>query len=266
MAESTETGLPRAVAIAWGMQEVPQRGPSRGLSHERIVAAAVEIADADGLPAVTMQAVAKSLGFTTMSLYRYVSSKDELLRLMQDAALTVPETVRLDEDWRTALHQWAGLIRDAYRAHPWALSIPRDQTSVLMPNTMRTVDVALAAMRDLALDDAEKLGTIMVISQHAAGMVELELSLNDAGTLAITAEGAEMLGEVVTAERHPHLRALMARGHYVPLGGPSRDADGGADDAGADGAVPPPAEDVDEEYTFGLDLLLDGLAARAEDR
>ena len=79
MAEKSETGLPRAVMIAWGMEEAPQRGPSRGLSHEKIVAAGIDLADAEGLGAVTMQAVARSLGFTTMSLYRYVSSKDELL-------------------------------------------------------------------------------------------------------------------------------------------------------------------------------------------
>ena len=51
MAEKSETGLPRAVMIAWGMEEAPQRGPSRGLSHERIVGAGIEIADAEGLGA-----------------------------------------------------------------------------------------------------------------------------------------------------------------------------------------------------------------------
>src|SRR5699024_7957447 len=137
MVETSGTGLPRAVMIAWGIEEAPQRGPSRGLSHERIVAAGIEIADAEGLGAVTMAAVAKALGFTTMSLYRYVSSKDELLMLMQDAAVKLPEGDTLPPRWQDRLRAWADLVRDAYRSHPWALEIPRGQTSVLMPNAVR---------------------------------------------------------------------------------------------------------------------------------
>src|SRR5699024_5755075 len=67
MADTNEHGIPRAVAIAWGMVEVPERGPRRGLRHERIVRAVIEIADADGLAAVTVQRVARALEFTTMS-------------------------------------------------------------------------------------------------------------------------------------------------------------------------------------------------------
>ena len=171
MAEKSETGLPRAVMIAWGMEEAPQRGPSRGLSHERIVAAGIELADAEGLGAVTMQAVARSLGFTTMSLYRYVSSKDELLLLMQDAALRLPERARLPEGWREGLRAWAELVRDAYRSHPWVLGIPRGQSSVLMPNSMRAADLGLGVLADLELDMEAKVGTILVVSQLAASMV-----------------------------------------------------------------------------------------------
>src|SRR5699024_2885648 len=110
MADKTEHGIPRAVAIAWGMHEVPERGPRRGLSHERIVRAAIEIADADGLAAVTMQRVARALEFTTMSLYRYVASKDELLALMQDAATRPPPVQQWPPDgpWQEAIRTWAG--------------------------------------------------------------------------------------------------------------------------------------------------------------
>lgn len=247
MADTTETGLPRALAIAWGVQEAPQRGPSRGLTHEQIVAAAIAIADADGLGAVTMQAVAKSLDFTTMSLYRYVSSKDDLLLLMQDAAVLAPEKADLPSDWRAALRTWADMVRDAYRAHPWVLELPRRQTTVLMPSTVRAADIGLAAMSGLELTDGEKIGAILLISQHVGSMVELERSLAAEGGVPITREGATRLSEAITAERFPHLAPIMSAGGYVIGGEPTAEGE--------------QEEGVDAEYEFGLDMLIAGLEA-----
>lgn len=242
MADITETGLPRAVAIAWGMHEVPQRGPSRGLSHERIVAAAVQIADDQGLSAVTMQAVAQSLGFTTMSLYRYVSSKDELLRLMLDAGTTVPPKAEVADDWRHGLRDWAGLIRSAYRTHPWLLEIPRGQISVLMPNTVRMADLGLAAMQGLDLDDDTKIAVILIISQHVAATVALERSLGDEDDVAVSPEGMDMLAGVITPQRYPHLAPVLQAGHYVVEETSEAETD-----------------DVDVEFNLGLDLIITGL-------
>ncbi|WP_191089703.1 TetR/AcrR family transcriptional regulator [Nesterenkonia ebinurensis] len=250
MAETTETGLPRAVAIAWGMHEAPQRGPNRGLSHERIVAAAIEIADAEGLAAVTMQAVAKSLGFTTMSLYRYVSSKDELLQLMQDTALSVPEKVRLPADWQEALRMWAGIVREAYRAHPWVLALPRGPVSILMPNSVRAADLGLSAMKDLPLEDDEKIGVILVISQHVAAWVELEQNLAAADIIAIPAEGVQLLSEVITPERFPHLVPVMESGNYIVDEVPVVEMNNG----------------IEAEYDLGLDLIISGLEVLEQQR
>ncbi|GGV00858.1 TetR family transcriptional regulator [Actinomadura cremea] len=242
MGDTTETGLPRALTIAWGMQDVPQRGPSRGLTHERIVNAAIEIADADGLGAVTMQAVAKSLNFTTMSLYRYVSGKDDLVRLMQDAAVAVPEGVELPDDWRDAVRAWAGMVRDAYRARPWVLEIPRGQLSVLMPGTVQAADLGLAAMSGLDLTDGEKIAAILIVSQHVAAMVQLEQSLAEEGEVAVTPEGVEMLRAAITPERFPHLAPILAAGGYVVEAEPVEEVEG-----------------VDAEYDLGLDVLIAGL-------
>ncbi|OLT34268.1 hypothetical protein BJF79_33555 [Actinomadura sp. CNU-125] len=236
--------------MAWGMQDVPQRGPSRGLTHERIVAAAIAIADADGLGAVTMQAVAKSLDFTTMSLYRYVSGKDDLLRLMQDAAVPAPAEVELPDDWRAGLRAWASMVRDAYRAHPWVLEIPRGQTVVLMPNTVRAADLGLAAMAGLGLTDEEKIAAILLISQHVAAMVGLEQSLEEEGEVAVTPAGVALLRGAITAERFPHLAPIMATGGYVV---------GAEPPAECEAEVEAEAEGVDAEYDFGLDMLIAGL-------
>lgn len=252
MAESNETGLPRAVMIAWGMEETPQRGPSRGLSHERIVAAAIELADAEGLAAVTMQAVAKALGFTTMSLYRYVSSKDELLLLMQDAAFALPEKCALPPGWRAALPAWAELVRAAYRAHPWALGISRGQSSVMMPNSVRAADLGMAALADLAIDQESKIGVILVVSQLTASMVELEGSLAEEGVVSATPEGTGLLAEVITPERFPHIADLFTANTRVGAEGMP----------GAAPVIDGGTLEVDAEFGLGLSLLIEGLEAR----
>src|SRR5215207_4733722 len=117
-AERFDPELPRAVALAWGVAANPQRGPKRELSIERIV-------DAEGLAAVSMSRVAASLGFTTMSLYRYVTSKDDLILLMQEAATDVPRPAEaVERGWREGVTAWVLAIRGAYREHPWLVDIP----------------------------------------------------------------------------------------------------------------------------------------------
>lgn len=197
-----------------------------------------------------MQTVAASLGFTTMSLYRYVSSKEELLQLMQDAALSIPEEVRLPDGWREGLRTWALMVREVYRSHPWALEIPRGQAAVLMPNSVRAADLGVGALEDLDIDDEAKLGVILVISQLAASMVELERSLADEGMLAANADGAALLSDAVTSERFPHVHRLYALESRSPA---------------ADAAVPVlegATLEVDDEFMLGVDLLLDGLEKR----
>src|SRR6478735_6678105 len=106
MTEVDEPELPRGIALAWGVAANPQRGPKREMSVERIVEAAVEIADADGLGAVSMAAVAARLGYTPMSLYRYVSAKDDLVLLMQEEATGLPsDSIREQEGWRSRLEE-----------------------------------------------------------------------------------------------------------------------------------------------------------------
>jgi AcrR family transcriptional regulator len=85
-----DADLPRGIALAWGVAANPQRGPKREMSVESIVDAAVELADAEGLGAVSMAAVAARLGYTPMSLYRYVTAKDDLILLMQEEATGLP--------------------------------------------------------------------------------------------------------------------------------------------------------------------------------
>ena len=103
MPDDADLELPRGVALAWGVAADPQRGPKREMSVEKIVEAAVELADAEGLGAVSMAAVAARLGYTPMSLYRYVSAKDDLLLLMQEEATGLPPEPVREDGWRARL-------------------------------------------------------------------------------------------------------------------------------------------------------------------
>ena len=96
--------LPPGLDLLWGRRERKRHGPKPGLSLEGIVGAAIGVADAEGLGAVSMARVAKELGFTTMSLYRYLTSKEELLQLMWNASAQGAEGLVLDgEGWRPKL-------------------------------------------------------------------------------------------------------------------------------------------------------------------
>src|ERR1700757_4350953 len=115
MAEATQgpsapRPLPPGLDLLWGRRERGKRGPRPGLSPDAIVEAAVRVADADGLEAVSMARVAKELGFTTMSLYRYVANKDELLQLMWNAATFGAERLVIEgDDWGARVRAWAVL-------------------------------------------------------------------------------------------------------------------------------------------------------------
>lgn len=259
--EIDETDLPRPVAIAWGLQETPQRGPARGLTHKEIVAAAIKIADEHGLAAVTMQSVAKSLGFTTMSLYRYVRSKDDLLRLMQDAVLQVPRAEELPQTWPEGLYAWARLLRQAYRDSPWVLEITRDQTSVLMPNSMRAADLGLSVMDQLHLTEDQKITAIMLLSQQVASMVSLERSLAEEGNVVVTSKGMAAISTVLTQEEFPRLASLIAADGYVTAGENIESAE----QRSSDPADPEePAGQVDHEFELALQLVALGLEALAQ--
>jgi AcrR family transcriptional regulator len=238
MPENPEVPLPHVVALSWGVALQPQRGPKRELSIERIVETAIEIADAEGLAAVSMSRVATSLGYTTMSLYRYVTSKDDLLLLMQDAAgeVAVPAEVA-NTNWRTELRQWVLFYVGIYRRHPWFGDIPISGVPV-MPNSLAFLDWGLRSLRTLPLGEQEKMAIILLATSYARahGTLERDLAhVNDGQNAPPDLDGA--LREFVTAERYPNLRPLVESGTY---------------------STSPVADDFDD-FAFGLERMLDGI-------
>ena len=235
----SDPDLPRGVALAWGVAANPQRGPKRELSIERIVDAAVEIADAGGLGAVSMASVSASLGFTTMSLYRYVSAKDDLVLLMGEAGFGVPpETVREADGWREGLKVWSHEQVAMYERHPWLLDIPISGTP-MTPNSLAWLDAGLGVLADQPLDSEEKLSIALAVMAQTRWRGTIERGYREAAEAAgvapdaIDQGAASMLGQLITAEEFPHLRVLLDDGAFAP--GP------------------------DDPFAFGLERVLDGI-------
>lgn len=233
----------RVVALAWGAEAAPQRGPKRELSLERIVEAAIGIADAEGLQAVTMQRVAKTFGYTTMAMYRYVANKDDLHRLMVDAATRGAIAVD-DEDWRLGLRQLCDYLLETYRRHPWVLDIPASSESLLMPAQVRVADTALRAMRTLPVSHEERLLLLMHLSTFVRGHAALLRELANSGG-GVSEATRTLLREAVSAGGYPDLAPLIESGAYF----------------GAPEDAPMTAEEAEQDFAAGLRIWLDGIAS-----
>ena len=125
MTEYSGRGDPRrSLELLWGTGQESTRGPKPGLAVVDIVASAIELADTDGLAALSMRKVAERLGRSVMTLYTYVPGKAELLDLMLDTTLgELPTTYALDHGWRAAVEASARDGWDFYERHPWVLQV-----------------------------------------------------------------------------------------------------------------------------------------------
>ncbi|AUX39925.1 TetR family transcriptional regulator [Sorangium cellulosum] len=170
----------RSLELLWGVRKRPSRGPKPGLSLDRIVRAAIELADGEGFSALSMQRVAAALGFTTMSLYRYVPSKAELLDLMLD---TVARELPLVDDvpggWRAKLEASALADWALYHRHPWFLHVTPVRP-VMGPNGMAVYDAELRAVSGIGLTDREVLDVVHLVDGYVRGAARLSVDAAEA--------------------------------------------------------------------------------------
>lgn len=269
---SDEPQVSSTLQRLWGHDAPRRRGPKPALSVDQVVRAAIDVADAEGLEAVSMARVAESLGYSSMALYRYVASKDELLALMADAAaadLALPPYP--EGDWRAGLEAWTRAQIDGVLARPWFIDLPLP-TVRLGPNRARWIDAAFGILRDLDLTADEKLQIIGLLAQHVLGEGRVQVETRRAAADAVRREqglpastpeseldpGAldranpyydfeTVLQHFASAETYPHLFAALST-DGPPQGGAPH-PDGWEDDIG-----------------FGLQIVLDGVAAFVERR
>jgi AcrR family transcriptional regulator len=242
-------GLPASIAAAWGLRERPHKGPRPALSLERIVTAAVRVAAADGLQAVSMGRVASELGVSTMSLYRYVGAKDELLALMADLIFEAPPARRgPEESWRDGLSRWAWTELGVYRRNPWVLRIPISGPPVT-PNAMAWLERGLDCLADTGLQEGEKLSAMLLLTGFVRGQAALQADIAAAQAAGATPPDPEMMGSygrlmarLLDRERFPALHAVIAAGVFDE------------------------PDDGDYDFVFGLERVLDGIETLIDKR
>jgi AcrR family transcriptional regulator len=205
--------LPAGLDLLWGNRGRPKRERRGGLTVDRIVEAAIEIADADGLEAVSMARVADRLGFTPMALYRHVSGKDELLVLMQDAAVGPPPAFdRSLDGWRPRLERWCTELLAVFSRHPWWLYVPISPPPPT-PNSMAWFELGLRALEDTALAEGDKAAIMLMLNGLVTWEARLaaEIGRHDPGTPDPQAVYAQVAASLATDERFPALgRAVRA--------------------------------------------------------
>jgi AcrR family transcriptional regulator len=234
--------LPPAVASAWGLRESPSRPRPNGLSLERIVQAGIKVATTDGLGAVSMNRVAAELGAATMSLYRHLAAKDDLLAHMVDAVYVDVPPHADGETWRDGLTTWAHAQLSVLRRHPWVLRVPISGPP-LMPNHVRWFERGLAALRATGLREAEKPSVLNLVGGFVRNHATLEADVLNAARASgvepedIGARYAGALERLTDVERFPGIRALLDAGVFLGR------------------------ETVVDEFQFGLDRILDGIDA-----
>ncbi|OHV57069.1 hypothetical protein UK99_15810 [Frankia casuarinae] len=250
--------------MLWGRRERGQRGPRPELSVDAIVATATRIADAEGLDAVSMARVAKELGYTTMSLYRHLATKDELLQMMWNASAQGAESLVIEGDgWRARLRAWVIVQRQMIDRHPWITQMPM-AAPPLAPNSLTFVEKGLETLDGTSLSDADKLRVIGLLSSYALSEARMAHNAARAAAQARTAV-APCAGAGADAEAGPAggdappvwgfealLRELVdertyPRLHRIAWAGEIGDGPAGFEET--------------EEFLFGVDRILDGIAA-----
>ncbi|MFF4273832.1 TetR/AcrR family transcriptional regulator C-terminal domain-containing protein [Streptomyces sp. NPDC001536] len=216
------TGRAAEPEVIWARPERTGRGPKPAYSRADIAAAAVRIADADGLDAVSMRRVAAEIGCGTMSLYNYVPRKEDLYELMVDLISGEYElSGEPSGDWRADMLDLARQARGILRRHPWVIRV-MSTAYAISPNALRVLDRVLARLQGLDVPPGTKLelfgminGSVMTFVANELAIAERSRSASWSAEKEEAVRGAYMMGQVMTGE-YPHLAALFAQGVAPP--------------------------------------------------
>ncbi|MFJ5686380.1 TetR/AcrR family transcriptional regulator [Streptomyces sp. NPDC093099] len=260
--ESTGSGnVTRSLELLWGSGERPSRGPKPGLTLDRIVTTAVALADAEGLDAVSMRRLSTELGTGTMSLYRYVPGKAELIDLMlnqvQGETAAPAESPDAGADshsapssapgtgtgWRAAAEAMAHDVLALHQRHPWLLSVNQARP-VLGPNSVSGLERKLAAIKGMGLTDPELISVIIMVEGYVSGVARTHVH-------AVEAEKKSgITDQEFWQAQEPVLSKAMTSGVYPVMAAMSEEAF---------------APEFDH-FAFGLQRILDGLEVLVERR
>jgi AcrR family transcriptional regulator len=229
---------PDSEISVWG-SEKPRRRPV--LSRDAIVAAALAVADSEGLDAVSIRRVASDLGVRPMSLYTYIDKKEDLLVLMRDQVNgEVLLGADLPDGWRPAITAIARRTREAVLRHPWLVDTAA-HTFGFGPNALRHLEESLTALRDLGLSKLRAAEILHAVDKYVHGHAAFEISNHSASTAKLAAQ--------------PYAQSLLASGEFPQL------AELIAEAVALIGDNPHPQPQHELQFERGLNWLLDGIAA-----
>ncbi|WP_162802147.1 TetR/AcrR family transcriptional regulator [Ornithinimicrobium murale] len=233
-----EHPVTRSLRLLWHGLPPARKGPRPSLTLDQIVRAAIAIADAEGLDALSMRALARELNVGTMSLYRYVQDKAELMHLVLDHV-----TVRTVEDgtpatdWRTMLETISQDARQMYLAHPWLLQV-NWSSPVLGPGSVGDLERTLSSLTELPFSDRERIMLVTLLDAYVTGSVRQEVLFDQASALT------DLTYEEFWELQLPFLEAAMESGRFPTMAAMSEDSFSGG---------------WEETFELGLTLLLDGV-------
>ena len=237
--------LSHFLSAMWNRDDGQRPGPKRGLDLRSIGAACVEVADAEGFAGVSMAKVAKVLGVTTMALYRYVASKDELNQLMLDTAYgPVTLAYPTDSAWSGRLLQWAAELRRVLVEHPWIVRVPISEPP-LTPHQIGWMEVGLGAFQGTPLTSQDKLSALLLVDNYVRGVTQLALDISSPSGLIAAQRYQQGLATLADPDNFPELASAIASGALDD------------DDE---------TEFPSTEYRFGLDTVVDGIAVLIDRR
>ena len=230
--------------VVWLRPRRAARGPRPAHSRDEIAAAAIRIADAEGIEAVSMRRVAAQLGTGTTSLYRYVARKQDLLDLMVDAVFgEAAPPDRPSGDWRAGLRESAHRGRAVILRHPW-MALLTSGRATLGPNALRAAEYALGVIDGLGLDVDEMLVVLNTLEAFVRGYVVNELAEQESMRRSGLDHQSWMLAHA------PYMREIMASGQYPLVSRVVIEAE-----------APHAADRAERGFAQGLERLLDGFAA-----
>jgi AcrR family transcriptional regulator len=209
------------------------------LSRERVLVAALALADQSGIAALSMRKLGDALGVEAMSLYNYVATKDQLLDGMVDLVFGEIELPAAGADWKAAMRERAESARQALRRHPWAIALMSTRTSP-GPATLRHHNAVIGCLRAGGCSIPMAAHAFSALDSYIYGFALQEATLPLGDTEQETVEVAAMMMAQVPVDQYPHLTEFAVE-HVMK-----------------------PGYDYGAEFAFGLDLILDGLE-RARD-
>lgn len=217
------------------MKDAAEGGKDRpGLSREKVLEKALELADRDGIAALSIRSLAQKMGTKPMTLYYYVANKDQILDGLVDLVFTEIETPEAGREWKEQMRRRAHSARKVLRRHPWAIGLLESRKAP-GPATLKHHEATLGALRAAGFTVQQTARAYSLLDSYIYGFALQEAALPIAGEKSMAEEVAGPIMERFATGEYPHMVEIATQ------------------------VVMQPDYDYGNEFAYGLELILDAL-------